>query len=311
MFCLGSGPLSVFEVAAARMPVAGLPAALDVLLTSLLTTEELSSWKVDGERESAVVVLRFRQQDGQPLLSNDNVGYWKRKTPAQRHRDQLRAEQRRKGERRRFPTFLKPAKADVDVAKSIPSTYCDARDSRHDVPTHYVPTPTMTSDPSSCADETEIAISAVIQNPSPSDPSIHDEDPDKTSSKSEATVHKDLEKIMKAVGEHMSRRQEEFQRKLKSELDSIRSADRNDDRTDPLPTSPGDPTNDPETSLLNSFETSVSRPRVSRPRVSTTFSGSAVPLCGKSENINKEERRRTPPRRQQPPRATRTKWTLH
>ena len=57
------------------MTVAGLPAALETLLTTLLATEESSSWKVDSGPGSIVVALRFKQQDGQPLLNNDKQDY--------------------------------------------------------------------------------------------------------------------------------------------------------------------------------------------------------------------------------------------
>ena len=55
------------------MPVAGLPAALETLLSSLLAVDEPTSWKVDGEPGSVVVVVRFKQRDGQPLLTSTRL----------------------------------------------------------------------------------------------------------------------------------------------------------------------------------------------------------------------------------------------
>ena len=80
------------------MPVVGLPTAVDMMLTSLLATDELSSWKVAGEPGVEVVlVLRFRPSDGQPLQTNDTHrrGQFRRKPPCQVLRDRKRAQRHR------------------------------------------------------------------------------------------------------------------------------------------------------------------------------------------------------------------------
>ena len=75
-----------------NMPVTGFPATVETLLTSLMSTNSLSSWKIAGEPENVVVVLRFRQDGQQPLQTR---GHWKRKSSAQIRRDSLRAERHR------------------------------------------------------------------------------------------------------------------------------------------------------------------------------------------------------------------------
>ena len=78
------------------MPVAGFPATVETLLTSLLSTNSLSSWKIAGEPENVVVVLRFRQDGQQPFLRHEQErGQWKRKTPSQIKRDRHRTERHR------------------------------------------------------------------------------------------------------------------------------------------------------------------------------------------------------------------------
>ena len=78
------------------MPVAAFPATVETLLTSLLSTNSLSTWKIAGEPENVVVVLRFRQDGQQPFLRHEQErGQWKRKTPSQIKRDRQRTERHR------------------------------------------------------------------------------------------------------------------------------------------------------------------------------------------------------------------------
>ena len=79
------------------MPVAGLPAAAEASLSSLLETQALSSWKiVGGTGTSTVVVLRFNQRDTPPFpTSHYTQRTWRTKPPSAQRRDQRRAESHR------------------------------------------------------------------------------------------------------------------------------------------------------------------------------------------------------------------------
>ena len=80
------------------MAVVGLPPAVEMMLTSLLAKDELTSWKVAGEPGvDTVVVLRFRPSDGQPLQASDTRyrGHFRRKPPCQVLRDLKRAQRHR------------------------------------------------------------------------------------------------------------------------------------------------------------------------------------------------------------------------
>ena len=74
------------------MTVTGLPAAADIAISTLLATETLSSWKVDGTENQTVVVLRFSH--GQPF-ANDKAQRFRRKPPTQVQRDIQRAQRHR------------------------------------------------------------------------------------------------------------------------------------------------------------------------------------------------------------------------
>lgn len=76
------------------MPATGLPSAVEKLLATLMTDHRVVSWKVTGEGEQSVIVIRLTscQQDGTAPLP---TGHWRRKAPAQVRRDQQRAAQRR------------------------------------------------------------------------------------------------------------------------------------------------------------------------------------------------------------------------
>ena len=79
------------------MPVVGLPTAAEASLSDLLTTQALTSWKVVGEGDSTVVVLRFHQ-DGRPPYHQampNSLGYFRRKAPCQIKRDEIRSQRRR------------------------------------------------------------------------------------------------------------------------------------------------------------------------------------------------------------------------
>ncbi|KAK7088476.1 hypothetical protein V1264_022393 [Littorina saxatilis] len=76
------------------MSVLGLPKTVESILTTIIGDHALISWKVTGEGDKPVVVLRFNsgQQDGE--ASTLPVGGWRRKPPSQIRRDQKRAEDR-------------------------------------------------------------------------------------------------------------------------------------------------------------------------------------------------------------------------
>ena len=82
------------------MPVAGLPAAVEKTLTALLCDNAVSSWKIAGEGDNTVVVLRLKPVDtadtvmADPALNRSSqVQYYRRKPPGQVRRDQERARQ--------------------------------------------------------------------------------------------------------------------------------------------------------------------------------------------------------------------------
>ena len=98
------------------MPVAGLPAAEEASFSSLLVSQELSSWKVVGEAgANTVVVLRFSQCDGQPLLAGRNIrGTFRRKPPCQVNRDLRRAELHRANRKQNTTSSNSSVKADAN-----------------------------------------------------------------------------------------------------------------------------------------------------------------------------------------------------
>jgi len=77
------------------MPVTGLPAAAEMSLNALLTINNVSSWKLVGEGDSTVFVLRLRPTQSSSSTTNmanpqPSVCY-RRKPPSQIRRDQNRA----------------------------------------------------------------------------------------------------------------------------------------------------------------------------------------------------------------------------
>ena len=75
------------------MSVTGLPAAADNALSTLLATEKLSSWKVDGTEHQTVIVLRFTRR--QPYAIDNTKASFRRKPPSQVSRDRDRAQRHR------------------------------------------------------------------------------------------------------------------------------------------------------------------------------------------------------------------------
>ena len=80
------------------MPVSGLPGAVEVTLTALLQDNSVTSWKVAGEGDSTVVVLRLKPANSttttmaDPVLNRGSqVQYFRKKPPCQVRRDQERA----------------------------------------------------------------------------------------------------------------------------------------------------------------------------------------------------------------------------
>eukprot|EP00745_Piridium_sociabile_P013073 TRINITY_DN19614_c0_g1_i23.p1 TRINITY_DN19614_c0_g1~~TRINITY_DN19614_c0_g1_i23.p1 ORF type:complete len:154 (+),score=32.16 TRINITY_DN19614_c0_g1_i23:138-599(+) len=85
------------------MPVVGLPTALEVTLDALLQKNHLTSWKITGENDNLVVVIRMKTSPAadnmacpQPAVSPQ---YFRKKPPSQVNRDRRRAEDRRWAQR--------------------------------------------------------------------------------------------------------------------------------------------------------------------------------------------------------------------
>ena len=74
------------------MTVTGLPAAADTALSALLSTENLSSWKIDSTGQQTVVVLRFTKST--PFADNAQSRY-RLKPPSQCKRDASRLQKHR------------------------------------------------------------------------------------------------------------------------------------------------------------------------------------------------------------------------
>eukprot|EP00745_Piridium_sociabile_P042769 TRINITY_DN865_c0_g1_i4.p1 TRINITY_DN865_c0_g1~~TRINITY_DN865_c0_g1_i4.p1 ORF type:complete len:296 (+),score=72.21 TRINITY_DN865_c0_g1_i4:174-1061(+) len=89
------------------MPVTGLPVTLEKTLTALLTDNTVSSWKVAGEADNTVVVLRLKPVSkmsttmADPVLNrHSQVQYYRKKPPSQVRRDQERARQQQQQRQR-------------------------------------------------------------------------------------------------------------------------------------------------------------------------------------------------------------------
>ena len=96
------------------MPVAGLPAAVETTLNALLTENVVTSWKVAGEGDGAVVVLRLKSSQANTMSTNmatstassrqPSVKCFRRKPPSQLRRDQERAQQRKANQNQASPS---------------------------------------------------------------------------------------------------------------------------------------------------------------------------------------------------------------
>ena len=113
--------LQVLLIFTNNMPVSGLPATLEVTLTSLLQENAISSWKIVSEGAKSTVVLRLCSNDFIPNMATtmDSVNMtgrvnkvsYRRKPPSQYKRDFLRASNfrernRLEGERELSENFL-------------------------------------------------------------------------------------------------------------------------------------------------------------------------------------------------------------
>jgi len=138
------------------MPVTGLPVAAEAVLSSLLSTHGLSSWKVAGKNQTTVVVLRFQQDGGRPFTASENShGHWRRKPPAQIRRDQQRALERRLNGEHNVVMTLPPVDEHCVIAdshafpcatvSSCAPVSCSARGNQADIKTDCLPT-SVTSD---------------------------------------------------------------------------------------------------------------------------------------------------------------------
>ena len=126
------------------MPVAGLPAAVEALLTSLITTEVLSSWKVAGEDGNNTVVLRFKPASGQPCQYKR--GTWHRKTPSRLRRDMRRSERHRANGEQQHLRTRSFANGIMDSDSKFDEIHECARESRDARATGQTPTTTVTFD---------------------------------------------------------------------------------------------------------------------------------------------------------------------
>ncbi|KAL8566911.1 hypothetical protein ACOMHN_008768 [Nucella lapillus] len=96
-----------------KMPVTGLPATLERTLTALLTDNAVSSWKIAGERDNTVVVLRLKAENpvstpsmADPILNQQTQIQYRKQSPGQLRRDRERAtkQQQQRQQRRREQT---------------------------------------------------------------------------------------------------------------------------------------------------------------------------------------------------------------
>ena len=79
-----------------KMPVAGLPTALDSALEALLTENAVSSWKISAEGRKTTVVLRLVTTTDPDMadFTHTATQHFRRKPPSQVRRDQRRAAER-------------------------------------------------------------------------------------------------------------------------------------------------------------------------------------------------------------------------
>ena len=202
------------------MPVAGLPAALETLLSSLLAVNQPTSWKVDGEPSGVVVVMRFQQRDSQPWPASDRRAYHRTKTPAQRRRNERRARlHRQRGEQKHSETVLPHNTIDEDVAKKSVVVHDLAATSHDPKPADYVTESTVTSDPSTSADlEVAEAPSVDITNDSSATEAPPPQDQNTEVAPSREATIEDLDRVMTRVSQGLFRALSDDMRKTRDEF---------------------------------------------------------------------------------------------
>ena len=149
------------------MTVTGLPAAADTALSTLLSTETLSSWKIDATGQQTVVVLRFTTS-GPPYAVNNAQSRYRLKPPSQIRRDSSRLQKHREL-MKSSSTYLSSGPHDIR-ASNIP---CDSGDIP--VTSHCMSEPSelppVTSDPppsSQCDITLPCKLPPVTSDPPPS-----------------------------------------------------------------------------------------------------------------------------------------------
>ena len=156
---------------------------------------------MDGEPSGVVVVIRFQQRDSsQPLPASDLRAYYRKKTPAQRRRDEKRSRQyRQKGEQRHSETLLPRDAIHEDVAKKSIVVHDLAATSLAPKPADYVTKSTVTFDPST-SNALEVAEAASVSNidPPPSHSSDTQEDSQSAFSGGEVT-EEDLREMIERI----------------------------------------------------------------------------------------------------------------
>ena len=146
-----------------------------------------------------MIVMRFKQREGQPLPMRDMCGHaWKKKTPAQRRRDRQRSERHHQGEQTNFDTNLSPETFEVNVANSVVPDRDVARSSRPNDPTDCVTGIPMTSDPGNSSEKPD-ETAVLVSNMDPPTERDHQSD----SSRREATVE-DLWEIVANITKSFS-----------------------------------------------------------------------------------------------------------
>eukprot|EP00745_Piridium_sociabile_P042767 TRINITY_DN865_c0_g1_i1.p1 TRINITY_DN865_c0_g1~~TRINITY_DN865_c0_g1_i1.p1 ORF type:complete len:303 (+),score=67.47 TRINITY_DN865_c0_g1_i1:174-1082(+) len=115
------------------MPVTGLPVTLEKTLTALLTDNTVSSWKIAGESDNTVVVLRLRPATqvstttmADPVLNRrTQVEYFRKKAPSQVRRDQQRARQQQQRRQEQVDVLCDSSNNDVKELSASDTQFCD------------------------------------------------------------------------------------------------------------------------------------------------------------------------------------------
>ena len=285
-----------------NMPVAGLPAALETLLSSLLAVQQPTSWKVDGEADSVVVVLRFKQRDGQPLPASNRREHYRKKTPAQRRRDDLRSRQHpQRGEQNRSDTLSKPNESTVDVAKNSRGVHDLAGNALSSEQADYVTESAVTFDPSSSDVHPQAKKTSSTDNPNAVVTPLHPDETVDVSGAKEATTE-DLQSAISELSESYSRGLDKQLAEIRCVVAEILKHTGHDPPS-PMPSAPDQCLSHRE----EPSEISASPPAKST-EDRTTQQRSAVPCvrqCVRDAVSVQKPDRRTPSTRQQPARAAR------